>query len=85
MKKILQVLNSIAPISETDCHRLGEILHSTCLQKGDYWIKTDRKNQPIGFIEEGYLRKFYLKEGKDITDFFYFENDFSADLAKAVK
>lgn len=80
MTKILQVLNSIAPLSKKDCHCLSEIVKTTHLEKGDYWIEAGKKNYRVAFVDEGYLRKFYLKDGKEITDFFYFENDFSADL-----
>ncbi|MBI5464611.1 MAG: Crp/Fnr family transcriptional regulator [Ignavibacteriales bacterium] len=50
------------------------------LEKGNYWIEAGRKNRQIGFLDAGYLRKYYLKEGNEITDYFYFENDFTADL-----
>ena len=84
MKKIIQILNGIVPLSDKDCSSLNEILNITDLNKGEYWIKADKKNYNIAFIEEGYLRKFYIKEGKEITDFFYFENDFSADLPSII-
>jgi CRP/FNR family transcriptional regulator, anaerobic regulatory protein len=80
MKKIIQVLNNFVPLSDKDCISLNEILNTVCLNKGEYWIKAEKKNHNIAFIDEGYLRKFYAKEGNEITDFFYFENDFSADL-----
>jgi len=80
MKKIIQVLNNIVPLSDQDCNSLNEILNTVYLDKGEYWIKADKKNHNIAFIDEGYLRKFYVKEGNEITDFFYFEDDFSADL-----
>jgi len=84
MSKLIQVLTNIAPISDKDCSSLNEILNTTYLNKGEYWVEADKKNYTIAFIEEGYLRKFYLKEGKEITDFFYFENDFSADLPSII-
>lgn len=80
MKKIISVLNNIVPLSDNDCILLDVILKTEILNKGDYWIKTDKRNHNIAFIDDGYLRKFYVKDGKEITDFFYFENDFSADL-----
>jgi CRP/FNR family transcriptional regulator, anaerobic regulatory protein len=84
MKKIIQVLNGIMPLSDKDCCSLNEILKTTKLNKGEYWIEADKKNYNIAFVDEGYLRKFYLKEGNEITDFFYFENDFSADLPSII-
>ena len=80
MENIIRVLNNIAPLTNKDCISLNEILNTVYLDKGEYWIRAGKKNHNIAFIDKGYLRKFYLKEGNEITDFFYFENDFSADL-----
>ncbi len=80
MEKIIQVFNDITPLSDRDRNCLNEILNSLCLDKGEYWIREGKKNYDIAFIDKGYLRKFYLKDGNEITDFFYFDNDFSADL-----
>jgi CRP-like cAMP-binding protein len=80
MEKIIQVFNDITPLSDRDCNCLKELLNSLCLDKGEYWIREGKKNYDIAFIDKGYLRKFYLKDGSEITDFFYFDNDFSADL-----
>ena len=80
MEKIIQVFNDITPLSDRDRNSLNEILNSLCLDKGEYWIREGKKNYDIAFIDKGYLRKFYLKDGNEITDFFYFDNDFSADL-----
>jgi CRP-like cAMP-binding protein len=82
--KILQVLNNISPLNEKDVNNLLEICKNVHINKGEYWIKEGKKNNYIAFIEEGYLRKFYLKDGNEITDFFYFENDFSADLPSII-
>ncbi len=80
MEKIIEVLNNIAPLNDKDRHSLNEILNTLCLNKGEYWIRAGKKNYDIAFIDKGYLRKFYLNDGNEITDFFYFEGDFSADL-----
>ena len=80
MYTILQIFKTLVPITETDCENLMDIFHTLTLNKGEYWIEAGKKNNHIAFIEDGYLRKFYLKEGKEITDFFYFDNDFSSDL-----
>ena len=84
MSKIIRVLNIIAPITENDCASLVEIFSTTKLSKGEYWIREGKKNERVAFVEEGYMRKYYLKDGKELTDFFYFENDFSADLPSII-
>jgi len=80
MEKIIEVFNNITALGEKERASLFEILHTRILGKGDYWIREGKKNDDIAFVEKGYLRKFYLKEGTEITDFFYFDDDFSADL-----
>jgi hypothetical protein len=80
MSKIIQALKSIAPLSEEDCNRLLNITTTTHLNKGDFWMEPTNKNNKMSFLEEGYLRRFYPKNGTEITDFFYFKNDFCADL-----
>lgn len=84
MKKIIQVLQSIAPLSEKDCDCVLEILTTTHLKKGRHWTEQGKKNDRVGFLEDGYLRKYYQSDGNEVTDFFYFENDFCADLPSII-
>jgi CRP-like cAMP-binding protein len=84
MSKIIEVLRQIAPLSDTDAERLMEITKTIQIQKGDFWIESGKKNDMMAFIDKGYLRKYYVKDGDEITDFFYFENEFTADLPSIV-
>ena len=51
MKKIIQVLNNIVPLSDQDCNSLNEILNTVYLDKGEYWIKADKKNHNGNLID----------------------------------
>src|SRR5271154_6467464 len=84
MSKIIQALKSLAPLSEEDCNKLLNITTTVELNKGDLWIESGNKNDKASFLEEGYLRRFYVKDGNEITDFFYFKNDFCADLPSII-
>lgn len=84
MNNIIEVLKKIAPLSEEECNRFLNITTPFHLNKGEYWIESGKRNNSIAFIQDGYLRKFYVKDGNEITDFFYFENDFSADLPSII-
>ncbi|MEW5843738.1 MAG: hypothetical protein AB1775_10785 [Bacteroidota bacterium] len=84
MEQMIQVLNGISPISEEDRKNILRITKTVVLNKGDFWIQSGHVNQNIAFVEEGYLRKYYFHNGKEITDFFYFENEFSADLPSII-
>ncbi|MBT30540.1 MAG: hypothetical protein CMO01_12850 [Thalassobius sp.] len=84
MENMIQLFKSIAPLTDADCESLMSICKTKSLEKGEHWIAINQKNHKIAFIEKGYLRKYYLKEDKEITDYFYFENDLSADLPSII-
>ncbi len=46
------------------------------LKKGDILVKEGQHSDKAFFIVNGSARAYYLKDGKDITDWFAFENDF---------
>ncbi len=82
--KLSDILCSIYPLKEKDKDDLIKITRSITLQPGDYWISEGTVNKNKAFLEKGYLRKFFLKDGKEITDFFYFDSDFCSDLPSII-
>ena len=46
------------------------------LQKGDKLITEGQVNQNVYFIKSGILRNYLMREGVDITTWFFFTNDF---------
>ena len=57
-----------------DCSRLFS------LKKGETLVKEGQYADKVYFIVSGSARAFYLKDGKDITDWFAFENDFISSI-----
>jgi len=81
---ILKVMNSVSPLTEQDCSELLKIFKTKVLKKGEMWLEQGKVNYNGAFVEEGYLRRFWLKDGEEVTDVFYFENDFCADLQSII-
>jgi len=84
MEKIINELQKFGALPEEDRTNLVGILSRKTLKKGEYWIEANRKNDRVAFLEDGYLRKYYVKDGNEVTDFFYFENDFCTDLPSII-
>lgn len=80
MEKVIEVLMRVSPLNKKDIDSIISITEPLTLKKGEYWIQAGKSNRNIGFVESGYLRKYYTKEGEEITDYFYFDNDFTADI-----
>jgi CRP-like cAMP-binding protein len=61
----------------TEC-KIALTVHSKILtpDKGTILVKEGQYADKTYFIANGCARAYYLKEGKDITDWFAFENDF---------
>jgi len=51
------------------------------IKKGDFLIKENTIADKIFFIERGACRSYFIKDGEDITDFFFFDGDFASDFA----
>src|SRR5437764_506259 len=81
---ILNFLNAVNPLSEQDCDKVLKILSTKHLKKGDYWLEEGKVNYNVAFVEEGYLRRFWLKDGIEITDTFYFDHDLCVDLPSII-
>ena len=79
-KQIFKILNNIHALSDEEVADFHGILQEVLLEKGEYWLREGMQNRNIAFIEEGFLRKFYLKDGNEQNDSFYFDNEFCADL-----
>src|SRR5882724_5465100 len=84
MENFVKVISSISYFSPNDIALFQSICHSKNLKKGDYWSKENHTSDKIGFIESVYLRKFNHKDDKEITDSFYFEYNFTADLPSII-
>jgi len=81
---LLTFLNTISPLSQKDSDDVLSIVKPKQLKKGEHWLEEGIANYRIAFIEEGYLRKYYVKDGNEITDAFYFESDICADLPSII-
>jgi CRP-like cAMP-binding protein len=81
---IIDELKKFGPLSDNDCESILGIFTTTILDKGEHWIEANKKTERLAFVDEGYLRKYYVKEGDEVTDSFYFENDFCADLPSII-
>ncbi len=83
-EKILRIFSAIQPLSEKERDDFAGITKEVQVEKGDYWIRENVSNNNIAWLEKGYLRKYFLLDGNEKTDSFYFENDFCADLPSII-
>jgi len=82
---IISAFTRILPLSEKEIQDFTQITREEELFKGQFWIKENKRNERVGFLLNGYLRKYYIgNSGKEITDAFYFSLDFCTELPSII-
>ncbi len=72
----LNRLNEISPLSEDTKGLLSENLQSQEYKKGEYILNFGETCKHIYFVNKGFIRIFYYKNGVDITEWFASEKHF---------
>lgn len=80
MENFLKILSTMAPLTPEEQEALAGLAKVVHLSKGDWWVREGLRADRVGFIEKGYLRKYYIKDGKELTDYFYFDHSFVGDI-----
>lgn len=76
MEKLLNHIHSLYRLSNEAQSALVDCFESITHGKNEFLLTEGRICRHLYFMEEGALRGFYTLEGKEITHWFAFENDF---------
>jgi CRP-like cAMP-binding protein len=80
LNDFFNTINDIAPLKKEERMALAKAIRILHLGTGQPWIREGERAHQLAFISEGYLRKYRLREGREITEGFYFDNAFASDL-----
>ncbi|MBV8389572.1 MAG: Crp/Fnr family transcriptional regulator [Mucilaginibacter sp.] len=79
--ELIQYINTKIYLSNEVATAIDAAFKKEFLPKGTNLVQPDNRSQKVYFIEKGLVRSFYNNsEGKDITHFFFGENDFTMAL-----
>lgn len=76
MTSLFNCITLYHPISDAATQDLSMLLKKVTLSKNTFLIKEGVVCNHLYFLEQGYLRGFYNLDGKEVTHWFAFENDF---------
>ncbi|MBM1107666.1 Crp/Fnr family transcriptional regulator [Aurantibacter crassamenti] len=68
---------TVSNVLKLDLHENFTIHH---LKKNEKLVREGQYNVPLAFVKKGILRCFNLKNDKDVTNDFFFENTFVTDF-----
>lgn len=74
--KYIDILNGVSPLSKESRIELSKYIHLKKVKKGDFLLNHGEICKHIYFVNKGFLRVFYFKNGKNITEWFANEKQF---------
>ncbi len=80
-EKIIQDIGEIYSPLSVECQQ--ELINSfniITLKKGEIVVREGQYSDKAYLIVKGCSRAYYLKDGKDISDWFAFENEFMSSI-----
>ncbi len=79
--QLIQLLNSIVPLSDGLLEFLNAKLENRTYEPGELLLKEGQVSSFIAFIEKGMVRSYYYKDGEKITSWFMKEGDVIISVA----
>jgi CRP-like cAMP-binding protein len=76
VEQLLDHIKDYAPLSEEAQYALHNCFDQVVLSKNEYLLTEGKICRHLYFLQQGALRGFYNLDGKEITHWFGFENDF---------
>jgi CRP-like cAMP-binding protein len=76
MQQLLTQLTNYYSLSDPANNELQDCFKKISLPKGEYLLREAKRCRQLYFLEKGALRGFYNLDGKEVTHWFGFENDF---------
>jgi CRP/FNR family transcriptional regulator, anaerobic regulatory protein len=81
-------IKTFVSMSEADVKQITEFFKPVNLKKGDYFIRSGRYCDVLGFIQAGYIRVFIDSPDREVTQWVsspgYFITDLSSFISQAV-
>ena len=72
--KLTEYLQKEGRLSEQEAQLQDNLWNYTELSKGCLLLKEGSNSKKVFYVEKGLMRLYYLKDGKDITHFFFAES-----------
>lgn len=78
---LIQHIESKIKLNAEECALISAAFKKEFYPKGTNLVQPDNRSPKIYFVEEGLIRLYYInRDGKDITHFFFGENNFTMSV-----
>lgn len=84
MTELEKYIQTYFSVSKDDLTKISSFFKPITLKKGDYYLKTGRHSDRLGFVQSGITREFVIINDKEVTKWISTKGYFVVDLASFV-
>lgn len=77
-------IDAFSKMNDEDWALLEPHLSVKALLKNDLFVQEGKTGKEVGFVIEGMLRQYYMKDGEEKTTYFFFENHFISSYISCI-
>lgn len=81
MTELETYLKSYFQFDDEDIHQISSLFKTVTLKKGEYFLKTGRQSDRLGFLQQGIIREFVEIDDKEVTKWISTRGYFVVDLS----
>lgn len=84
MTELEKYIQTYFGIANDDLVKMSSFFKPATLKKGDYFLKSGRYYDKLGFVQSGIIREFVFVEDKEVTKWISTKGYFVVDLSSFV-
>jgi len=81
MTELEKYIHTYFGVSKDDLTKISSFFKPMTLKKGDYFLKTGRQSDRLGFVQSGIVREFAFINDKEVTKWISTKGYFVVDLS----
>lgn len=85
IEAVITAISQYIPFDQNAFNLYAQYIQVIHLQKNEIWEAEGSLGKNIGFINQGIVRQFYLRDGEEYTDAFFTEGDFFGNFISYLK
>lgn len=81
MTELEKYIQTYFSVTQDDLTRISAFFKPMTLKKGEYYLRTGRQSDRLGFVQSGIIREFVIVNDKEVTKWISTKGYFVVDLA----
>lgn len=84
MTELEKYIHTYFGVNKNDLNKISSFFQPTLLNKGDFFLKTGRHSDRLGFVQSGIIREYVILDNKEVTKWISTQGYFVVDLSSFV-